>query len=213
MKDRLVSTTQVVLIVTWGIVSTIGSAWLCQPALAQQPKRVSDRAHLARQTALLKQLVPTTLRAMGHRNWIAIVDSAYPLQTAPGIKTVYVGGDQLAAVKRVLDGIDKAKHVRGIVYVDKELDYVPPEVAPGIESYRAGLEQLLGKRTVHKQLHEDTIRMLDDASKLFNVLIIKTDLAIPYTSVFVQLDCGYWSEQAERRLRARMKDTKYTPGG
>lgn len=208
MKDRLASTTPVVLIVAWGIVFTIGSAWLCQPALAQQPKHGSDRAHLDRQTALLKQLVPTTLRAMGHRNWIAIVDSAYPLQTAPGIKTVYVGGDQLAAVQRVLDGIDKAKHVRGIVYVDKELDYVPPEDAPGIESYRAKLEQLLGKRNVHKQLHEDTIRMLDDASKLFNVLIIKTDLAIPYTSVFVQLDCGYWSEQAERRLRARMRDTK-----
>lgn len=25
---------------------------------------------------------------LGHRNWILVVDSAYPLQTAPGIETI-----------------------------------------------------------------------------------------------------------------------------
>jgi len=45
------------------------------------------------------------------------------------------------------------------------------------------------------------IRDLDAAAKLFNVLIIKTDLAIPYTSVFYQLECGYWNAAAEERLR------------
>jgi hypothetical protein len=29
-------------------------------------------------------------------------------------------------------------------------------------------------------------------------------MTLPYTSVFLQLDCGYWSADAERRLREAM---------
>jgi hypothetical protein len=53
-------------------------------------------------------------------------------------------------------------------------------------------------------LHEGIIQELDAAAKLFNVLIIKTDLAIPYTSVFFQLECGYWNGEAEKNLRAKL---------
>jgi hypothetical protein len=37
------------------------------------------------------------------------------------------------------------------------------------------------------------------------VLILKTNLRLPYTSVFIELDCGYWSPEAERRLRDKME--------
>jgi hypothetical protein len=30
---------------------------------------------------------------------------------------------------------------------------------------------------------------------------------LPYTSVFIQLDCGYWSAEAEQRLRAAFSAT------
>jgi hypothetical protein len=46
---------------------------------------------------------------------------------------------------------------------------------------------------------------LDAASKLFKVFILKTDEVIPYTSVFMQLDCGYWNTESEKHLRERMK--------
>jgi len=36
------------------------------------------------------------------------------------------------------------------------------------------------------------------------VLIIKTELAIPYTSVFFELDCSYWAADAETKLRKAM---------
>jgi hypothetical protein len=36
---------------------------------------------------------------------------------------------------------------------------------------------------------------------LYQILILKTTLTIPYTTVFLQLDCGYWSDAAEKRLR------------
>ena len=43
--------------------------------------------------------------------------------------------------------------------------------------------------------------MLDQSAQLFRVLIIKTEMTIPYTSVFFELDCGYWNADAEQRLR------------
>ena len=54
-------------------------------------------------------------------------------------------------------------------------------------------------------LHEEIIAKLDRAGELFRVLIVKTNMRIPYTSVFFELDCGYWNDQAEKKLRALMR--------
>ena len=48
------------------------------------------------------------------------------------------------------------------------------------------------------------IANLAKASQNFQVLIIKTTMTIPYTTVFLQLDCAYWSADAERKLRSQM---------
>ena len=42
------------------------------------------------------------LPRMGHRNFIVIADSAYPLQSSPGIRTLHVGGTQAETLKKVL---------------------------------------------------------------------------------------------------------------
>ena len=76
--------------------------------------------------------------------------------------------------------------------------------APGITAFRQQLSHVLGSRPVSALPHEQIIAKLDDAGKTFRVLIIKTNLTLPYTSVFLQLDCGYWSADAERRLRESM---------
>jgi hypothetical protein len=80
------------------------------------------------------------------------------------------------------------------------LEFVPERDAKGIDTYRTKLNELLEGKKVKNRLHETIIRDLDAAAKLFNVLIIKTDLAIPYTSVFFQLECGYWNAAAEDNL-------------
>jgi hypothetical protein len=53
--------------------------------------------------------------------------------------------------------------------------------------------------------HEEIIAKLDRAGEFFRVLVVKTNMRIPYTSVFSELDCGYWNAQAEKKLRASMK--------
>lgn len=144
------------------------------------------------------------LPAFGHRNWIVVADMAYPAQSREGIETVYIGGDQLAAVKKVLSAVDAAPHVRGVIYVDQELKSVADADAPGVDSYRGALDGLLEGRPVSKLPHEEIIGKLDEAAKTFRILVLKTDMTLPYTSVFVQLDCGYWSAEKEKRLRERL---------
>jgi L-fucose mutarotase/ribose pyranase (RbsD/FucU family) len=144
------------------------------------------------------------LPLLGHRNWIAIVDSAYPLQTSAGIETIETDSDQLEVVKAVLAQLDKAKHVRPVIFTDAELSALAENDASGVTTYRDALRQILGTKEAQSLPHEQIIEKLDDAGKTFHVLVLKTNLTIPYTSVFLRLDCGYWSDDQEKRLRAKM---------
>jgi len=149
--------------------------------------------------------IEQTLKVYGHRNWIVIADAAYPQQSHPAIQTITIDATQLEAVDYVSQLIKDATHVNANIFIDKEMAFVPEEDASGIEAYRTGLDQILAGKNAKTMLHEDIIRDLDASAELFNVLIIKTDLALPYTSVFFQLDCGYWNGEAEEKLRNEMK--------
>jgi L-fucose mutarotase/ribose pyranase (RbsD/FucU family) len=164
----------------------------------------STGCHCARWRHTLAQ----DLAVMGHRNWIVVADSAYPAQSRAGIKTIVTGADQIGTVETLLAVIDKAPHVRPIVYVDAELQHVAEKDAPGIDAYRENLVRLLDGRPVVSLPHEEVIARLDEAGETFRVLILKTDMTLPYTSVFVQLDCGYWSAEAERNLRKAIPAVK-----
>ena len=141
------------------------------------------------------------LPVYGHRNWIVVADSAYPRQTASGIETIYTDAGQIEVLKHVLSAIDSAAHIQPIIMLDAELESVLEEDAPGVDAYRAQLEQLFANHPVKTVAHEDIIDKLDEAGKLFNILLLKTDMTIPYTSVFIELDCGYWGPEKEAKLR------------
>jgi hypothetical protein len=146
------------------------------------------------------------LSVMGHRNWVVVADSAYPAQTAEGIRTITTGADQLDVVQAVLEAVDDAPHVRPVVYLDSELEYVSKKDAPGIDAYRKALDALLKKRGVMAIPHKELISKLDESARTFRVLVLKTDFKLPYTSVFVELDCGYWGDAQEKRLRKAIGD-------
>jgi len=148
------------------------------------------------------------LPLLGHRNWIAVVDSAYPLQTSAGIETVETNADQLEVVKTVLDQLAKAKHVRPVIFTDAELKAVPESDAAGVTAYREALTKLVGKTEAQSLPHEEIISKLDEAGKTFHILVLKTNLTIPYTSVFIRLECAYWKPDAEKRLREAMASRK-----
>lgn len=151
-----------------------------------------------------QKTVDEALPLLGHRNWILIVDSAYPLQSSPGVETVETGADQLDVVKYVTGAIDKSIHVRSDIFMDAELPYVQEEDAPGTSAYRDAIAKLFDGLTIQSELHEKLIEDVDRAGQLVHVLVLKTRLAVPYSSVFIRLNCKYWGDDAEERLRSKM---------
>src|ERR1017187_7385010 len=141
------------------------------------------------------------LPLFGHRNWIVVADSAYPAQSKPGVETIVSGADQLHVVQHVLDAIAACSHIRANVYADRELGFVSEVDAPGIEDYRKQLDAILHGARVEYFPHDKIIAKLDQSAQVFSILLIKTEMTIPYTSVFFELDCGYWNADAEQRLR------------
>ncbi len=152
-----------------------------------------------------KEKLQKALPLIGHRNWIVVADSAYPLQTAQGIETIRANADPLTVVREVLAELAKSKHVQPAIFTDAELKFVAEKNAPGISAYRDALGAMLADKSAQVLPHEQIIAKLDEAGKTFKVLLIKTPLALPYTSVFFQLDCGYWNAAAEKELRGVMR--------
>lgn len=167
------------------------------------------------------------LPLLGHRNWVCVVDSAYPAQVAPGVKLIDTGQDHITVLNAVLKAVTSAPHVRPTIFIDRELPYVAETDAPGITRLRKALEGALhppvmmrairpasvaveaypeppAKLDVTAMLHEEIISKLDQAGSTFHVLMLKTTCTLPYTSVFMQLNCGYWSDAAEKRMRDKM---------
>jgi hypothetical protein len=148
----------------------------------------------------------------GHRNWLVIADSAYPAQSREGIETIVADEDQTSVLERAVAILQASKHVTPTIYTDKELMFVSEADANGVTRYRERLGDLLRGYHVSSLPHDKIISRLDAVGEKFRVLLIKTNLRIPYTSVFFELGCGYWDGQAEMRLRAAMRSKNGGPG-
>lgn len=154
------------------------------------------------------------LPLLGHRNWIVIADKAFPEQNAAGIEVINTNENLLPVLKYVLQQVNSSAHVKPIVYQDKELQFITESQAKGVSSFRTESEKLLisGETTLDLQpqtiLHDAVFTKLDEASKLFKIVVLKTNETIPYTSVFLQLDCSYWNAEKEKQLREKMKSQK-----
>jgi L-fucose mutarotase/ribose pyranase (RbsD/FucU family) len=145
------------------------------------------------------------LPLLGHRNWVVIADSAYPAQSSPGIETLVTGASHMQVLEKVLRALASSAHVRAGVYLDAELKHVGEKEAPGVDKIRDEIARQLEGQHVSVLAHEQILAKLDTSSRLFRAVVFKSTLTIPYTSVFLELECGYWSRDAEKQLRSRMR--------
>lgn len=152
-----------------------------------------------------EEILSDRLQVFGHRNWLVIADSAYPAQTRQGVETIVADEEQTAVLSRALEMLGGCHHIKPTIYADKELHFVSEQDAAGITAYRQQLASLFDGHQVHSLLHEDIISRLDRVGEMFRVLLIKSNMRIPYTSVFFELECGYWNTEAEKRLRVAMR--------
>jgi hypothetical protein len=152
-----------------------------------------------------EEILRDRLKLFGHRNWLVIADSAYPAQTRQGVETIVADEEQTVVLSRALEILGGCRHIKATIYADKELQFVLEQDAAGVTAYRQELESLLEGHQMHSVPHDEIISRLDQVAEMFRVLLIKTKMRIPYTSVFFELECGYWDAEPENRLRAAMR--------
>ena len=144
------------------------------------------------------------LPLLGHRNWVLVVDKAFPLQSANGMTVINTGEQLPEVLKYVMGSISTSTHVKPIVFTDLEFAQISEDLSPGVDSLKKSIDASLKNYPQNTLLHNDVFGKLDSASSLFEVLVLKTESTIPYSSVFIQLDCAYWSAEKEQKLRGKM---------
>ena len=155
----------------WLILALLGVTLTVAAVADDGDRKVDDR---------WARVVETKLAAYGHRNWVAVVDSAYPLQVSPGMEMLVVGGEHLDVVQHVLDRIEKSRHVRpkGLPRRRVALRRRAP-CCGGIARWRGDLKRLLGRRPVMSLPHAKLLGMLEATATKYNVLVLKTKLRTP----------------------------------
>ena len=151
-----------------------------------------------------KAIVQNRLSLYGHRNWIVVSDSAFPAYSEPGIETIAVNEDLPSVLKYVAHAISSSRHVRATVFVDQELQFIDEHDYPEVTEVRQQIAAEFAKEQVTTMPHADIMNKVDEAGKTYRVLFLKTTATIPYTTVFMRLDCGYLSDDGERKIRAAM---------
>jgi D-ribose pyranose/furanose isomerase RbsD len=151
-----------------------------------------------------KTVVQRRLPVYGHRNWIIVADSAFPAYAEPGIETVAVKVDLLSVLRYVAGAISSSRHVRATVFLDEELEFVEEHDYPGVLELAKQIRGVFSKDQISSVPHTEVLTRIDEAGKTFRILFIKTTETIPYSSVYIRLDCGYMSDEVEQKIRTRM---------
>ena len=152
-----------------------------------------------------KDAVNRQANQLGYRNWIVIAEASFPAHSRPGFRQVNADVDVPEAVDYVLNTLEQTEHVRPQVYLPRELRSVENDFAPGIDDLRKKIMASLHSRETTELDQQSLLTLLEDASKSFDVLVIRTHTALPYSSVFLELQPGYWDAESETRLRERMQ--------
>lgn len=142
---------------------------------------------------------------LGYRNWIVIAEASFPAQSRPGVHQVTASSDVPETLDYVLRTLEQSENVRPQVYVTRELRSVENDFAPGMDELRKRLLTSLHGHETTELDQQSLLTLLDDANRSFDVLVIRTTTALPYSSVFLELKPGYWDIDSETRLRERIE--------
>ena len=142
---------------------------------------------------------------LGYRNWIVIAEASFPAHNRPGLRQVNASVEVPEALDYVLTTLEQTENVRPQIYLTRELRSVENDFAPGIDNLRERLEASLHGHEPTQLDQQSLLTLLEDANRSFDVLVIRTTTALPYSSVFIELQPGYWDVDSETRLRERIE--------
>jgi D-ribose pyranose/furanose isomerase RbsD len=152
----------------------------------------------------LKNMMPF----LGHRNWIVVTDMAYPLQSKDAITTLYANEPYIEVVREIKNILSEIPHVTPQIYQDRELSFLNDEICPEIDELKKDVSTALSPLKSTMLPHEELISTLDSTAEVFKIIIIKTNLTKPYTTIFFRLDCKYWDAEKQKMLDEIMSGKK-----
>ena len=158
-----------------------------------------------RQESEWKAAINRQVGQLGYRNWIVIAEASFPAHSRPGVRQVSASVEIPEALDYVLGTLEQTETVRPQIYVPRELRSVENDFAPGIDEFRKQLSGSLHGHETTELDQQSLLTLLEDANRSFDVLIIRTPTALPYSSVFLELRPGYWDVDSETRLRDRIE--------
>lgn len=150
------------------------------------------------------QTVDEEVHKLGTFNWVIVAEPAFPSLSRSGVITITTPVSTIEALDGVLQSIDAHSHVRPIIHLTREANAVTEHDTPGINDYRAGLKQVLNGRETLTLTNNALNLLITDARKNYRILVIKTTTSLPYTSIFLELESGYWDGVSETALRKRL---------
>lgn len=146
------------------------------------------------------------LPLLGHRNWILVVDKAFPMPAkSEGFVIINSNEEPLKVLSKTIELISDQPHIQPLFHNDLELNYIKEDWVEGVCAYRDELSKLIDDKNIKQLPHDDIFEQFSDGGSRFRTVIIKTNGLIPYSSVFIELDCGYWNSSYEEALRDSIK--------
>lgn len=145
---------------------------------------------------------------LGYRNWIVIAEASFPAQNRPGVHQITATGDVPEVLDYVLKSLEQSENVRPQLYVTRELRSVENDFAPGIDDHRKRVQSAFHGHETTELDQQSLLTLLADANRSFDVLVIRTNTALPYTSVFLELQPAYWDADSEGRLRDHIEQER-----
>lgn len=142
---------------------------------------------------------------LGYRNWIVIAEASFPAHSRTGVRQITANEEIPTVVDEVLRSLERTEHVTPRIYVAREARAVENDYAPGIDEFHKQLKPALHAHETTELEHESLVTLIEDATKSFDVLVIRTTTALPYTSVFMELQPGYWNSDSESALREKLE--------
>lgn len=142
---------------------------------------------------------------LGYRNWIVIAEASFPAYNRPGLRQVNASVEVPQALDYVLNTLEQTENVRPNIYLPREQRSVENDFAPGMDELRKRIHDSLHGHEPTELDQQSLLTLMQDANRNFDVLVIRTTTALPYSSVFIELQPGYWDVDSETRLRDRIQ--------
>lgn len=152
-----------------------------------------------------KASVNHQVNQLGYRNWIVVAEASFPAHSRHGVRQVTASAEVPEVVDYVLQALESTQYVRPRIYLTRELRAVENDFAPGIDQLRERIAASLHGHEPTEIDQQSLLTLLESANQSFDVLVIRTPTALPYSSVFLELQPGYWDAESEDRLRQRIQ--------